>query len=102
MALETSTFEEPYLTIQHQPAGFFLHRRFLRSFVPVALVALFGVALLLVSGNVLLPFDPIVTVEGKLASKTRLLPGRGGPANPVEAPPPDPYHLGGVPGHSHP
>jgi hypothetical protein len=62
--------EEPYLTIRHRPSGFFLRRRFLWSFLPVTLVAVVGVALLLVSGNALLPFEPTVTVEGKMASKT--------------------------------
>lgn len=70
MVLDTSAMEEPHLAIRHRPAGFFLRPRFLSSFLPVALIAVVGVAALLVSGNVLLPFERTVTVEGSMASKT--------------------------------
>lgn len=51
------------------PRPWFLRRRFLRAFTPVGALAVVGLATLLVSGNLLLPFERLVTLEGAMGSK---------------------------------
>lgn len=58
---------ESGLTVRPRPR--FWTRRFGWSFTPAAGVALAGALTLLASGNALLPFQPTVTYEGKMASK---------------------------------
>lgn len=48
---------------------FFLRRRFLFSFLPVACVAVLGAASLVHAGQVLGPFGEVVTLHGKTGSK---------------------------------
>lgn len=60
---------EPSLAVRPRPAPFFLRRRFLRRFAPVASLAVGGLVALLVSANLLLPFEQLVTLEGAMASK---------------------------------
>ena len=61
--------EEPALTVRPRPKSFFQRRRFLWSFLPPALLGISGVIALLVSSNLLLPFQQVVTLQGKVASK---------------------------------
>jgi len=61
---------EPLLTVQPRPAPYFLRRRFLRVFTPVGALAVAGLVTLLVSGNLLLPFERLVTLEGAMGSKS--------------------------------
>jgi hypothetical protein len=60
---------EPSLRVRRRAAPFFLRWRFFWTFVPVALIAVGGVTALLPTGNLLLPFEPTVTLEGKTGSK---------------------------------
>jgi len=48
---------------------FFLRRRFLWSFLPVACVALLGATSLIGAGRTLVPFDDVETLNGRMASK---------------------------------
>lgn len=61
--------DEPVLTVQPRPKPFFLRSQFLREFGPVGALAVVGLAALLVSGNLLLPFERLVPLEGKAGSK---------------------------------
>jgi hypothetical protein len=61
--------EEPRLAVRPRPAPFFLRRRFLLPFTPVAFLAVVGFVALLVSANLLLPFERLVTFEGAMGSK---------------------------------
>jgi hypothetical protein len=66
---ESPILEEPHLTVRPRPAAFFLRRRFLRSFGPVLGLAIAGLVTLLVSGTVLVPFEPTLELSGKMGSK---------------------------------
>ena len=70
MAANRTTTEEPSFTILNPPKSVFRRKRFLLSFIPSATVALVGVIALLASGTVALPFDRILLIEGKVASKS--------------------------------
>ena len=69
--------EEPSLAVRPRPASFFLRRRFLRPFTPVASLAVVGLVALLVSANLLLPFERLVTLEGTGGSKAEFLDDEG-------------------------
>jgi hypothetical protein len=58
------------LTVRPRPR--FWTRRFAWSFTPVACVAVAGMVWLALSGNLLVPFQPVTTLEGKMASKADL------------------------------
>lgn len=60
---------EPTLTVRPRPVPWFLRRRFLRSFVPVASLGLACVVAMTLSATVLLPFERLVTLEGAMGSK---------------------------------
>lgn len=60
---------EPSLTVRPQPRLFFRGVHFLRAFIPFGAFAVLGLVALLVSGNPLLPFQRLVTLEGKAGSK---------------------------------
>ncbi len=62
----TPVSEEPILRVR---PPFYLRRRFLRVITPVGTLAIFGLVILLVSGHLLLPFERLVTLEGKMGSK---------------------------------
>src|SRR5262249_13941555 len=47
----------------------YLRKRFLVPFTPPAILALVGLIVLLVNGNLFLPFEPVVTLKGEMASK---------------------------------
>jgi len=72
MAAPAAT-QEPSLAVRPRPAPFFLRRRFLRQFMPVASLAVVGLVALLVSANLLLPFERLVTLEGAGGSKAKFL-----------------------------
>ncbi|MFI5914611.1 hypothetical protein [Dactylosporangium sp. NPDC051541] len=69
MAADTSTQAEVQLAVRRPPAGFWLRPRFLWSFVPFVLVFAVGLGVLARDGDVLLPFERLAVVEGKIASK---------------------------------
>ena len=60
--------EEPSLAVRPRPVPFFLRRRFLRPFTPVASLAVVGLVALLVSANLLLPFERLVTLDGGMGT----------------------------------
>lgn len=66
---ERPVIEEPRLDVRRQSSSLWSRRRLLVAFLPVLAAVLTGVAVLAVSGNVLLPFERVVTLEGKMASK---------------------------------
>jgi hypothetical protein len=69
-------FHEPLLVVR-RPRPFFLRRRFLRSFLPVAFLAVGGLVALLVSGTPLvLPFEQLVLLKGLGGSKINFLEDR--------------------------
>ncbi|MET7622074.1 hypothetical protein [Streptomyces sp. NPDC005408] len=59
--------EEPRLPVRS--TSVWAQRSFLLVFLPALALALIGIAVLSVSGNILLPFQKVVTLEGKMASK---------------------------------
>jgi hypothetical protein len=63
--------EEPWLTVR-RPRRFFLRRRFLRAVVPCVVLAIAGFVALLGFGNLGLPFERLVILEGKMGSKADL------------------------------
>jgi hypothetical protein len=63
---------EPLLTVRPRPKPFFLRARFLLMFTPFGAFAVVGLVLLLISGNLLLPFQRLVTLEGKAGSMANL------------------------------
>lgn len=65
-------FHEPLLAVR-RPRPFFMRRRFLRSFPPVAFLAVAGLVALLVSGTLKLPFEPLVLLKGPGGSKIDFL-----------------------------
>ncbi|MFI1397908.1 hypothetical protein [Streptomyces sp. NPDC020681] len=64
---ERTVVEEPRLPVRS--TSLWAERGFLLVSLPALALALIGIALLSVSGNILLPFQRIVTLEGKMASK---------------------------------
>src|ERR1700754_1052766 len=64
---------EPGLDVRPRPAPFFLRRPFVRRFTPVASLGVIGLVALLVSGNLMLPFERLVTLEGAGGSKAEFL-----------------------------
>jgi hypothetical protein len=66
---ERPAIEEPRLAVRRQSSSLWSRRSLLVVFLPVLAAVLTGVAVLAVSGNVLLPFERVVTLEGKMASK---------------------------------
>ncbi|MET9644869.1 hypothetical protein ACFZB6_24795 [Streptomyces syringium] len=64
-----STVEEPRLAIERRAPSLWSRRRFLVVIAPLLATVLTGAALLALSGNFLLPFQRVVTLEGKMGSK---------------------------------
>jgi hypothetical protein len=60
---------EPNLAVRRRARPFFLRARFIWSFGPAVLMALLGLGVLLPTGNLLVPFVPTLTLEGKTGSK---------------------------------
>ncbi|MGH3697390.1 MAG: hypothetical protein ACRDRX_25975 [Pseudonocardiaceae bacterium] len=60
---------EPGLTVRH-PVPWFLRRRFLRSFTPVASLAVVGLVALFMSANLGLPFEKLVTFHGSMGAQS--------------------------------
>ena len=60
---------EPRLVVYRRVTPFYVRRRFVWSFGPALLCVLLGLGVLLPSGNLLLPFEPTLTLEGKMGSK---------------------------------
>ncbi|GAB2871580.1 hypothetical protein GCM10022245_03020 [Streptomyces mayteni] len=65
-----STVEQPLLTIEAPPSFFRVHRRFFGSAGPVFAAVLAGCLLLSLGGVLPLPFERVVTLEGRAASRT--------------------------------
>ncbi|WP_254407718.1 hypothetical protein [Streptomyces sp. GMY02] len=61
--------EEPRLDVRRQSSPWWRRRDFLVVFLPLLAAVLTGATLLGVQGKILLPFERIVTLEGKMASK---------------------------------
>jgi hypothetical protein len=61
--------EEPLVKVRPRPKPFFLRPRFLLMFTPFGAFAVAGLVTLLICGNLLLPFQRLVTLEGKAGSK---------------------------------
>ncbi len=60
---------EPRLAVRRRPAPFFLRWRFLWSFGVAVVAGLAGLGMLLPTGHLLLPFEPTITLKGKMGSK---------------------------------
>ncbi|MDV5149589.1 hypothetical protein R1T08_37125 [Streptomyces sp. SBC-4] len=69
VAGERSVVEEPRLAVRRRSPGSWSRRSLLLFFLPVLATALTGLATLAISGNLLLPFERVVVLEGKMASK---------------------------------
>jgi hypothetical protein len=69
LGFPTSVSEEPLLTV---PKQFFLQARFLWVFTPFGALTIIGLIALLMSGNLLLPFQRLVMLEGKAGSKAEV------------------------------
>ncbi|HET9518441.1 MAG TPA: hypothetical protein VFO77_12000, partial [Actinoplanes sp.] len=67
MTLERSKTDEPLLAVR--PALRFWTREFTRRFLTAVGIAAIGLASLFVSGNLLLPFQSPLVLEGETASK---------------------------------
>ncbi|CRK59472.1 hypothetical protein [Alloactinosynnema sp. L-07] len=63
------TRDEPLLVVRRPPRPFYLRRRFLRTFGPVASLAVIGFVVLLVAGTLGLPAERLVTMRAKMGSK---------------------------------
>lgn len=61
--------EEPRLAVRRRSAGSWSRRSLLLFFLPALATVMTGLATLAVSGNLLLPFERVVVLEGKMASK---------------------------------
>ncbi len=72
LGLTTPVMEEPLVKVRPRPKPFFLRTRFLLMFTPFGAFAVAGLVTLLISGNLLLPFQRLVTLEGKAGSKADL------------------------------
>ncbi|MDT3400096.1 hypothetical protein RKE29_26300 [Streptomyces sp. B1866] len=68
--------EEPRLTIDRRASSLRTRRRFLLSAAVLLALLLTSTAALAVSGNVLLPFERIVTLEGRMGSKSEFFEDR--------------------------
>ncbi|NUL04902.1 hypothetical protein HRW07_17040 [Streptomyces lunaelactis] len=66
---ERPVVEEPRLLVRRPSSSRWSRRGFLVAFLPALAAVLAGVAVLAVSGNILLPFERVITLEGKMASK---------------------------------
>ncbi|MER5932550.1 hypothetical protein [Streptomyces sp. NPDC002054] len=66
---ERPVVEEPRLAVRRRSSGLWSRRGLLLFFLPALATVLTGLATLAVSGNLLLPFDSVVVLEGKMASK---------------------------------
>ncbi|WP_314612606.1 hypothetical protein [Streptomyces stackebrandtii] len=66
-----SVIEEPGLAMRHRSADSWSRRSLILLFLPVPATALTGLATLAVSGNLLLPFERVITLEGKTAWEGR-------------------------------
>ncbi|WP_308307251.1 hypothetical protein [Streptomyces sp. ISL-10] len=66
---ERRTAEEPRLAIRRESRSARSRRSFLLTFLPLLAAVLTGTTALAVSGNILLPLERVVTLEGKMASK---------------------------------
>jgi hypothetical protein len=64
----SSDASEPSLAVR-RPLPWFLLRRFLRSFTPVAALAVAGLVALFVSANLTLPFEKLVTFNGSMGAQ---------------------------------
>jgi hypothetical protein len=63
---------EPSLTVR-RPVPWFLRRQFLRSFTPVASLAIAGLVALFVSANLRLPFEKLVRLEGSMGAQAHFI-----------------------------
>lgn len=68
--------QEPRLAVRPLPVAWFLRRRFLRMFVPVASLAVVGLVALYLFASLLLPFERVVTLEGGMGSKAEFFEDR--------------------------
>ncbi|MEV6396231.1 hypothetical protein AB0M39_15885 [Streptomyces sp. NPDC051907] len=66
---ERRVVEEPRLAVRRHSSSLWSRRGFLVGFLPALAAVLTGVVALGVSGNILLPLERIITLEGKMASK---------------------------------
>ncbi|MFF3323523.1 hypothetical protein [Streptomyces sp. NPDC002889] len=66
---ERPVIEEPRLEVRRGSSSLSSRRTFLVAAVPLLAAVLIGALTLAVSGNILLPFHRVVTLEGKMASK---------------------------------
>ncbi|WP_309140385.1 hypothetical protein [Streptomyces sp. PKU-EA00015] len=66
---ERRTAEEPRLGIRRESRSSWSRRSFLLTVLPLLAAVLTGTTVLAVSGNILLPLERVVTLEGKMASK---------------------------------
>ncbi|MEU2390300.1 hypothetical protein [Streptomyces sp. NPDC007369] len=66
---ERPVVEEPRLAVRSRASGAWSRRGLLLFFLPALATVLTGLAALAVSGNLLLPFERVVVLEGKMASK---------------------------------
>ncbi|WP_212824409.1 hypothetical protein [Catellatospora sp. TT07R-123] len=69
MPVGSTTVAEPSLAVRSRPAPFGLRRRFLVPFGAALACVIAGLAALVPSGNLLLPFEQTTVLEGKMASK---------------------------------
>ncbi|NXY94815.1 hypothetical protein HYE82_10500 [Streptomyces sp. BR123] len=66
---ERPVVEEPRLAVRGRASGAWSRRGLLLFFLPALAAVLTGISALAVSGNLLLPFERVVVLEGKMASK---------------------------------
>ncbi|MFJ8076722.1 hypothetical protein ACIQ7Q_22950 [Streptomyces sp. NPDC096176] len=66
---ERQVAAEPRLTVRRESRSSWSRRGFLVVVLPLLAAVLAGVGVLTVSGNILLPFQGVITLEGKMASK---------------------------------
>ncbi|MFE1960317.1 hypothetical protein [Streptomyces sp. NPDC059479] len=66
---DRSVVGEPWLEIRRPSSSWWMRRGFLVVFLPLLAAVLTGVTLLAAGGKILLPFERIVTLKGKMASK---------------------------------
>ncbi|WP_406398887.1 hypothetical protein OH805_07350 [Streptomyces sp. NBC_00879] len=66
---ERRVVEEPRLAVRRSSSSLWSRRTFLVVLLPALAAVLTGAAVLGISGNLLLPFERIITLEGKMASK---------------------------------
>ncbi|WP_254550184.1 hypothetical protein [Catellatospora tritici] len=69
MSIGSTTVAEPSLAVRSRPAPFGLRRRFLVPFGAALTCVVVGLSVLIPSGNIALPFEQTVVLEGKMASK---------------------------------